>query len=91
MQSTQNLGGKKKNNNKKTTPSEEQSIKKPNLKQKAIAPTYDGKDKPTTFPCKLCAEDHMTWHCPRLQECTKYITRKDTSETTAILKNPFLT
>lgn len=31
----------------------------------------------------------MTYHYPCLQECTEYITKKDTSRTPTVLKNPF--
>ena len=41
------------------------------------------------FPCKICAEDHLTYKCPRLQECTNFTVNKDSRRTLAILHNPF--
>ena len=41
------------------------------------------------FPCKICAEDHLTYKCPQLQECTDFIANKDFGRTPTILHNPF--
>ena len=41
------------------------------------------------FPCKICAEDHLTYKFPRLQECTDFIAHKDSRRTPAVLQNPF--
>ena len=66
VQFTQKPSGKNKKNKKKTTPSEEKSTKKSNSKKVAVVPSNNGKDKPTRFPCKICAKDRMTYRCPRL-------------------------
>ena len=89
VHSTQKPGGKNKKNKKKTAPSEEQSTKQPNPKQKVVAPPNNGKDKPTRFPYKICAEGHLTYRCRGLQECTDFITKKDTCTTPTVLNNPF--
>ena len=41
------------------------------------------------FPCRNCAEDHLTYKCPRLHECIDFITNKDFRRTPVILHNPF--
>ena len=82
---------KNKKNKKKTAPLEEHSTKQPNLKHKAAMPTDKEKDKPTIYPCKLYAKDHMTWCCPHLQECIEYLAKKDIGKAPIFLRNPFTT
>ena len=41
------------------------------------------------FPCKIYVEDHLTYKCPRLQECTDFIANKDSGRTPSVLHNPF--
>jgi len=50
----------------------------------------DGKDKLARVPCKIYAEDHMTYRYPCLQEFTNFFAKKDTSRIPAFPNNPFL-
>jgi hypothetical protein len=38
-----------------------------------------------SYPCNLCAEDHLTHLCPRLAEAQKFVTQQQQ----AVLTNPF--
>ena len=69
--------------------SEEQSDNQNNPNQKNAAKNDKGKEKPMKFPCKICAEDHLTYKFPRLQECTDFIAKKVSGRTPAVLHNPF--
>ena len=89
VQTSQKPSGKNKKNKKQSSSSEEQSDNQNNPNQKNAAKNDNGKDKPMKFPCKICAEDHLTYKFPRLQECTDFIANKDSGQTPAILHNPF--
>ena len=89
MQTSQKPSGKNKKNTKNTSSSEEQLENQNNPNQKNVAKNDKGKDKPMKFPCKICAEDHLTYKCPRLQECTDFIANKDSRQTPVVLRNPF--
>lgn len=54
-------------------------------------PTNVENDKGTRYPCRLCLEDHVTWHCPCLQECTNYLAKMDFGKAPIVLRNPFPT
>ena len=41
------------------------------------------------FPCKLCLEDHLTHHCPKMEEAKRLLEQKDAQPQPAVLTNPF--
>ena len=66
VRTSQKPNGKNRKNKKKTSSSEEQSDNQNNANQKNATRNDKGKDKPMKFPFKICAEDHLTYKCPRL-------------------------
>ena len=90
MQFLQKPSGKNKKNKKNTSPSEVQSGNQNNPNQKKISKNDKGKEKEMKFPCRICVEDHLTYKCPRLQECIDFVTNNDSRRTPIILHNPFL-
>lgn len=89
VQSTQKPSGKNKKNKKKIDPFEEKPNTHNNPNHRNAAKNDKGKEKPMIFPCKICAEDHLTYKCPQLQECIYFITQKDSGRTPVVLHNPF--
>ena len=89
MQFSQKPTGKNKRNKKKASSSEEQSDNQNNPNQKNAAKNEKIKEKHIKFPCRICAEDHLTYKCPQLQEGTYFITNKDSGRTPVVLHNPF--
>ena len=41
------------------------------------------------FPCKLCAGDHLTHLCPKIQDAQRLLSQQGSSSTQAVLTNPF--
>ena len=89
MKFSQKPSGKNKKNKKNTTPSKEQPNTQNKTNQRNVANNDKGKEKPMIFPCKICAEDHLTYKCPLLLECIDFITKNYSGMTLFILHNPF--
>ena len=41
------------------------------------------------FPCKLCAGDHLTHLCPKIQDAQRLLAQQGSSSSQAMLTNPF--
>ena len=57
-----------------------------------VAPNAEsGKEKrKCKFPCRVCGGDHLTHQCPHMDEVHNFLaSRGGTSQTTAVLTNPF--
>ena len=45
--------------------------------------------KKVKFPCKLCARDHLTHLCPKIQDAQCLLSQQGSSSSQAVLTNPF--
>ena len=45
--------------------------------------------KKVKFPCKLCAGDHLTHLCPKIQDAQRLLSQQGSSSSQAVLTNPF--
>ena len=45
--------------------------------------------KKVKFPCKLCAGDHLTHLCPKIQDARCLLAQEGSSSSRAVLTNPF--
>ena len=41
------------------------------------------------FPCKLCAGDHLTHLCPKIQDAQPLLAQQGSSSSQVVLRNPF--